>query len=166
MLQEVKDSVTSSDAILVLIQQVALFLHTNHDGVGGIVLGLASWLAKKVVAIGSNPNNCCGWATVIINDTVIGFCSIYAPNSPIERTYLWEWIRLHLPNAQWIIGGNFKLVEHPSNRNWNNSYLLSQSKFEAWTLALMPLECMIPFQAKPLFICLFGTLGAIVVKAS
>ncbi|XP_057873595.1 uncharacterized protein LOC131079610 [Cryptomeria japonica] len=135
MLQEVKVSDVRLDARLASIWPAGLFLHTNHaDGGGGVVLGLAPWLAKHVVDSGSDPNHHCVWATTLINGMLVGFCSIYVPNSSLERTSLWEWLRYYLPNVDWVLGGDFNMVEHPSYRSWNSSTRLSHSEFEAWTL--------------------------------
>ena len=77
------------DATLASIWPEAHFVHTKHiDGSGGAILGLAPWISKHIVASRSDPNNHCVWATVLIKNMLVGFCSIYAPHSSLERIIL------------------------------------------------------------------------------
>ena len=95
------------------------FFHSTHrDGSGGAVIGLAPWIAKFVIDNGEDPSHCCVWVHTIINAQPIGFCSIYAPNDPKNRTSLWDWTVNNLPNADWVLGGDFNMVEKHVDHSW------------------------------------------------
>lgn len=48
-------------------------------------------------------------------------CSIYAPNDYRERGELWNWLTM-LEDIPWIIGGDFNVVESPSDKKGGNKF--------------------------------------------
>jgi len=74
------------------------FWASDHcKGSGGVVIALSSFLQSFVIASGSDPDDRCVWVTLLIQDWVLGFCAVYAPNLSSERGCLWDWITTSLP---------------------------------------------------------------------
>lgn len=110
-----------------------MFLFTSHtDGKGGVVIGIAPWIAKHIIDKGEDPSHSCVWVLTFINGQLIGFCSIYALNFAKECIVLWIWLANKLPNAEWIIGGDFNMVEHAYNHSWSKDFNLSREEFDSW----------------------------------
>lgn len=97
-LQEVKLNNEHLDLNLFHLWKDDMFLHTLHsDGSSGVVLGLSPWISKHVIDKGEDPSHSRVWAFSFINGQPIGFCSIYAPNNPKDRSLLWDgWLNTSL----------------------------------------------------------------------
>lgn len=99
---------------------------------GGAILDFSSWMSKFVIAKGEDPSHSCVWVLLFINGQPIGFCSVYASNNARERCELWEWIAKELPNADWVIGGDFNMVEYSTDRSWASHAKLGHEEFDKW----------------------------------
>jgi hypothetical protein len=62
---------------------------------------------------------------------IVGFWSIYDPNSSQERTIFSKWLGSSLPNTNWIIGGDFIMVECAGDQGRNISSIAGREK-QAW----------------------------------
>ncbi|MCO5584027.1 hypothetical protein L7F22_037947 [Adiantum nelumboides] len=57
------------------------------------------------------------YVAIDIEDTLVGFLSVYAPNTPRERAIFWSQLADTLPIVNtWIIGGDFNNLESDSDR--------------------------------------------------
>ena len=148
-LQEVKINDIRLNASLHNIWKDATFIHTAHsDGKGGVVIGMAPWVSKYVIDKGEDPSHSCAWALKLINGQLIGFCSIYASNFVKERISLWDWLANNLPNADWILGGDFNMVEHSHDRSWNSFLKLSRDEFDSWVFCRNSIGVIDPIHDK------------------
>ena len=77
---------------------------------GGVVLAISTYLQSFVISYGRGPNNNYVQITLLVQERLISFCSIYAPNSSVEYSIIWSWLT-SLPDAEWVIGGDFNMVE-------------------------------------------------------
>ena len=75
------------------------------------MLAISPYLTIFVIAFGSDPNKHYVLITILVQETLLGFRSIYAPNSSSDRTQFWTWLESSLPNVEWILGGDFNMVE-------------------------------------------------------
>lgn len=149
LLQEVKIGNERLDMSLFNLWKDALFVHTLHnEGSGGAVLGLSPSISKFVIDKGEDPSHYCVWALTLINGQPLGFCSIYAPNNPRERVALWDWMSKNLPIADWVLGGDFNMVEHHEDRSWSSHLKLSQEEFEKWIFCRNVLGVVDPIHNK------------------
>ena len=69
------------------------FWARDHDqGGGGVVLAISPYLQNFVMASWSDPSNHCVRITLLVQERLLGFFSIYAPKSKSECTQLWTWL--------------------------------------------------------------------------
>ena len=69
------------------------FWADDHDqGGGGAMLAISPYLQSFVMASWSDPSNHCVGITLLVQERLLGFFSIYAPNPESERTQLWTWL--------------------------------------------------------------------------
>jgi exonuclease III len=60
------------------------------------------------------------WITCSLDNKVVGFLNIYAPNKDSERAAFWNQIATSLPIAEsWVVGGDFNMVERNVDRSCN-----------------------------------------------
>ena len=64
----------------------------DHDQGGGAVLPISPYRQKFVMASWSDPSNHCLWINLLVQERLLGFFSIYAPNSKSEHTQLCTWL--------------------------------------------------------------------------
>ena len=132
-LQEVKLSGSHLTASLSNVWKSATFFHTLHsEDRGGAILGFSSSMSKFLIAKGEDPSHSCVWALSFINGHSIGFCYVYSSNKARECCELWDWMAKELPNADWVIGGDFNMVEYSVDRSWTSHAKLSHEEFDKW----------------------------------
>ncbi|CAM6094214.1 unnamed protein product [Calypogeia fissa] len=72
----------------------------------------------QILDKGTKGDGTFAWITVSSPSGPISVGSIYAPNGQGGReirTQLWKWLRTKLHSGNWILGGNYNMVEHPDN---------------------------------------------------
>ncbi|CAM6129539.1 unnamed protein product [Calypogeia fissa] len=72
----------------------------------------------NVIASGAKGDGSFAWMTISTNQGPLSIGSVYAPTGNGGRAHrkeLWEWMRIHLPQANWIFCGDFNMVEHPDD---------------------------------------------------
>lgn len=73
------------------------------------------------------------WARLESVEGSFGVACIYAPKSPRERTILWEELKHTLPSGNWILCGDFNMVERREDST-GQSPLLKGRQLESWRL--------------------------------
>jgi hypothetical protein len=69
------------------------------------------------ITFGYDPNNRCLWITMLIQERLLGFCSLYAPNLKSATLNLCNWMTSSLLDVEWIVGGNLTMVEWEGDRD-------------------------------------------------
>lgn len=65
----------------------------------------------RVVSHNYSPCHRAIWAIFKINGCNIGICNIYAPNDYRDRAVLWDWLADSLPEVNWIVLGDFNMID-------------------------------------------------------
>jgi hypothetical protein len=102
------------------------------QGGGSLVIAISHSLQSFVVDHGSNPTNKCVWVMLLLRDKVVGFFSVYAPNSSSERCILWDWLVSSLSNIEWIWGIDFNMVEWVKDGEGGSSFVICGIEKQAW----------------------------------
>jgi hypothetical protein len=76
-----------------------------------VVLAIFPYLKNFVTTFGCDPNNMCVWITLLIQERLLGLCSMYAPSMSSAKLNLWEWMTSSLLDVEWIVGKYFNMVE-------------------------------------------------------
>ena len=79
--------------------------YTSFSGYMGVVICMSPYPQN------SSPDKRYVWVTIFFQERLLGFFSIYSPNLSFSRSYLWDWMASSLPDADWIVGGDFNRVE-------------------------------------------------------
>lgn len=66
----------------------------------------------------------------------------------LKRAKLWDWITNNLPHVDWIIGGDFNMVEHHNDRSWISDIKLNKEEFDKWLLCHNTLGVFYPIHKK------------------
>lgn len=74
-------------------------------------------MSKFFIAKGEDPSLGYIWALTFINGQLIGFCLVYTSNYAKERCELWDWMAKELPSVDWVIVGDFNMVEFVNDHN-------------------------------------------------
>jgi hypothetical protein len=83
------------------------FWATDHvQGICGVVLAISSYLKKFVTALGSELRNCV-WITMLFQERLLDFFSMYTPNLIFTRMFICTWMETSHLDVKWIIGGDF-----------------------------------------------------------
>jgi hypothetical protein len=88
----------------------------NH-GNGGVVLFISDFVQSCFVGHGFDPYNICVWVTIFLHDNIVGFYSIYTPNTSDDSNTLWDQMVSSFPHVEYILGGNFHVVEWDRDRD-------------------------------------------------
>jgi exonuclease III len=92
---------------------------TNGAGCGGSAILIANKWEKAIASSGSCFKGRALW--VILTNLPggdLGILNIYSPNDQHDRIMLWQELGLTLPrNYRWILGGDFNMVENPSDKS-------------------------------------------------
>ena len=80
------------------------------------MLGMAPWMGGLCGHLCKDPNHRCLWVTCMLTGRVIGFRSIYAPSLLVYHVCLWNSLTNYLPDAEWILLGDFNIVELEGDR--------------------------------------------------
>lgn len=65
----------------------------------------------QVTEIGAKGDTTFVWAKILTDKGPILVGSVYAPNQRKERMELWRWMTHLNPDEQWIIGGDWNMVD-------------------------------------------------------
>ena len=71
--------------------------------------------------------------TILIQDKLFGFFSIYATNPTANRFIVWEWMASSLPTMKSTIGGDLNMVEQASNKDGGVGSVISSLEKQAWS---------------------------------
>lgn len=102
------------DALFVGNEATVAYNHGPQDeeaGKGGVCMFISpkiSHLVKDIGRLGSQAQ----WLTLVGTPSGdIGLLNVYAPNSPQERTYLWDQLVEELPPGfKWVLFGDWNMV--------------------------------------------------------
>lgn len=73
---------------------------------------------------------------VMVQENTFHVASVYAPNETGERSGCWKFLNDRLSGDRWLLGGDWNMVEAPTDRSHPGKDL-SVSEAEAWeSLAL------------------------------
>lgn len=75
------------------------------------MIALSSYLWNFVVANGSDPEDHCVWFTLMVQDCLLEFCVVFAPNLNLQCGQLWDWMAPSVLAVDWIARGEFNMVE-------------------------------------------------------
>ena len=101
------------------------FWATYHDQGRGVVLAISPYLKKCITTSRRDPSTCCVWITLLFQERLLGFCSIYAPNSSSKHTQICTRLESSLTYVEWILGGDFNMVEWDIDREGGVSCVIS-----------------------------------------
>ncbi|XP_059076993.1 uncharacterized protein LOC131876187 [Cryptomeria japonica] len=122
MLQELKTINFTLDINLNFIWKDSIKIYSKHlGGKGGVGLLINPRWSNHITNKGCSPCNRAVWASINVDNTLIGVCSIYASNDYKERSALWDWIA-SLPNIPWILGGDFNMIENCDDKMGGNAF--------------------------------------------
>lgn len=51
-----------------------------------------------------------------LNKRSFWIVNIYVSNNRLDKYILWNWLALSLPQAIWLLCGNFNMIENPDNK--------------------------------------------------
>ena len=69
----------------------------------GLVVAISPYLQNFFVGNSCDPTNRCIWITLVIQDRLLGFCLVYAPNLSSDQSHLWDWMASSWSYANWIL---------------------------------------------------------------
>lgn len=75
-----------------------------------------------MVAQGIDLLHRCTWVTVLIQYRLTSFCSIHALNT--RSNSLWDWMASSLPTIEWLLGGDFNMVEWSKDKNGGSNSII------------------------------------------
>ena len=73
------------------------------------------------------------WVTLLLQERLLGFCSIYAPNSSLAHSHLWDLMASYLPDVDWIVGGDFNMMKWEGDRGGG-------AEKQAWSRCMVALQ--------------------------
>ncbi|XP_059067540.1 uncharacterized protein LOC131858343 [Cryptomeria japonica] len=130
---EIKSTSFTLETNLNYIWNDAIKFFSNHSrGKGGIAVLVNPKWGPLITNHGVSPCQRVVWFTMNINNTHMGFCSIYAPNDPKKRIALWDWL-ITLPDIPWFFGGDFNMVESQTNKVGGNPFRWKDSENMHWS---------------------------------
>ncbi|KAL3676158.1 hypothetical protein R1sor_026106 [Riccia sorocarpa] len=110
-LQEVKNSEARLERQLAsLIHGATIVADLNNEARGGTAMLIDP--SVRVLNTGTKGDGSCAWAKIQTSRGEVTVCSVYAPGTPQERRVLWDWMVQTLAEGQWIISGDFNMVEY------------------------------------------------------
>ena len=79
-----------------------------------------------------------------------GLLNLYAPNHSSSRAQFWESLLLYMPNTidHWIIGGDFNMLEDPSDRIGGSFATIHGRELAAWERLIFKLRVVDVWQAE------------------
>lgn len=107
------------------------FISATTDGRGGDAL-----LVQKdynIIDSGELPFGQGVWIKMFVDDVIFGVASLYAPNEAAKRYDLWSWLSFNLHAGQWLILGDFNMVEHRDDTS-GTSVLIRGEELVNWRL--------------------------------
>lgn len=123
-----------------------MFFSGHQRGKGGVALLISPCWIEKLVSHNYSPYHRAIWAIVKINYSIVGICNIYVANDYRERATLWDSLVDNLPEAKWIIMGDFSMMENNqdkkgvSNYGWKGNEQFFWNKFKRKFQVQDPLE--------------------------
>jgi exonuclease III len=134
-IQELKtDDFRLDNALRTILLRYQFLSSPPNEGKGGTALLIHP--LTKILHSGTLDEGRAVWAIVEHAESTFGCASIYAPNSPRQRSILWEELKNLLPAANWILSGDYNMTESVSDST-GLSPLLQGSELEAWRLFKM-----------------------------
>ena len=83
---------------------------------GGVCISIAQRWMNHIQGHGTIVFGRAIWVSVIVEDRLLGFMSVYAPTEARARAVFWHDIFSALPQVDsWIIGGDFNNIENASD---------------------------------------------------
>ena len=73
------------------------------------------------------------WDTLLLQERLHGFCSIYAPNSSSTHSHLWDWMASSISYVYWTIGGDCSMLEWEGDRGGFASSVVCGVEKQAWS---------------------------------
>jgi hypothetical protein len=118
-------------ALRTILPWYQYFSSPPYEGRGGSALLLHPLLT--VISSGILNKGRATWVVVSHSEGPVGLASIYAPNSSRLWAVLWEELKNTLPSAQWILSGDYNMIESRSNST-GSSPSLQGRELEGWRL--------------------------------
>lgn len=116
-LQEIKTIGYHAFNTLKFIWDKATCLYSGHQrGKGGVALLINLGWMSYIIEHNFSPSHRAIWVIFNINGVKVGICNIYAPNDYRARESLWDWLAINLPDANWIVLGDFNMVENSQDK--------------------------------------------------
>ncbi|RYA44468.1 hypothetical protein DD606_25175 [Enterobacter cloacae complex sp. GF14B] len=101
---------------------------------------IADSLQQAIVGRGIIVPGRAQWITMQVQGGLVGFLNIYAPNVASARAEFWSQIVESLPQAEhWCIGGDFNMLEDPSDRIGGSHATVHGVELAAWERFCMTL---------------------------
>lgn len=122
-----------------------------NGGLGGLAVAIGHHMIPYICDSGILPSGRAVWVH-FENDHIgkLGFVGIYAPNSSTERCALWHELFVSLdPHFQWIIAGDFNMIEALEDQCGRPSSLISGSEKRAWNHLKRRLHLCDTFHQRP-----------------
>lgn len=132
-LQEVKITTFQLQMVCKSIWPDNLAFCSNHEaGCGGLISPFAPKWWPLLIDHSIDPTNCAIWVLFNVDGHPFGLINIYISNDAAERADLWRWIANSIPDAYWVISGDFNMVESPNDKCGHLSMRWTPREREAW----------------------------------
>lgn len=129
-LQEIKaDRFRLDIALRAILPTFLKFVSAPVDGKGGTALLVRPSL--KVIDSGALDFGRAVWIRIEGDSGSFGVVNIYAPNSPRDRAILWRDLCETLPMENWILCGNFNMIEDKIDASGVSS-IIKGRELECW----------------------------------
>jgi exonuclease III len=116
------------------------------EGRGGVAI-----LLDPAITLLSSGNAVAGqaaWAQIQTSAGPVNIASVYAPNLATERRQFWKDLKERLPRGNWLVGGDYNMVEVPHDST-SSSPLISPFEHDSWQVLKLQLSLQDAFDIIP-----------------